>query len=311
MTIGSVRVTTLEWSPLQIYNEGVKKIFTRMDLNVEDIKPLVELALREDIGEGDITSNILVPSGCKAKGLITVKGKGIVAGLSVAELVFKTVDSAVEFTPLLADGKKVEVGECVAEVVGMARAILAGERTALNFLGRLSGIATKTAGFVKKVSPYNTKIMDTRKTTPGWRMLEKYAVRAGGGYNHRMGLYDAVLIKDNHLKIVKVEVADVVKEMRAGVPASIKIEVEVENVSELEAALSGEPDIIMLDNMSVNEVKKAVEVVRKSGCNVQVEVSGGITLENVEEYANTGVDMISIGALTHSVHSLDVSMEME
>ena len=282
-----------------------------MILNIEEIKPLVELALREDIGRGDVTSNAIISPECKAKGLIIVKGKGIVAGLSVAELVFKTVDSAVEFTLLLADGKKVEVGECVAEVVGNARAILAGERTALNFLGRLSGIATKTASFVEKVNLYDTKIMDTRKTTPGWRVLEKYAVRAGGGYNHRMGLYDAVLIKDNHLKIVRGEAADVVKKMRAGVPASIKIEVEVENVSELEIALRGKPDIIMLDNMSVNEVKKAVEVVRKSGCNVQVEVSGGITLENVEEYANTGVDMISIGALTHSVHSLDVSMEME
>ena len=302
-------------------------------LNIKDIKPLVELALREDIGKGDITSNILVPSECKVKGLIIVKAKGIVAGLSAAELVFKTVDSAVEFTPLLADGKKVEAGECVAEVVGKAKAIFAGERTALNFLGRLSGIATKTANLVEKVNSSrlriadcglrskarvrnedlsgNVKIMDTRKTTPGWRMLEKYAVRVGGGYNHRMGLYDAVLIKDNHLKIVKGEIADVVKKMRAGVPASMKIEVEVENISELEIALRGKPDIIMLDNMSVNEVEKAVEVVQKSGCNVQVEVSGGITLENVEEYANTGVDMISIGALTHSVHSLDVSMEME
>lgn len=303
----------------------------RMDLNIEDVKPLVELALQEDIGRGDVTSNAIISPECKAKGLIIVKGKGIVAGLSVAELVFKTVDSAVEFTPLLADGKRVEVGECVAEVVGRAKAILAGERTALNFLGRLSGIATKTASFVEKVNSYkmkmrnenleerrgkeessgNVKIMDTRKTTPGWRVLEKYAVRVGGGYNHRMGLYDAVLIKDNHLKIVKGEVADVVKKMRAGVPASIKIEVEVENFPELEIALRGKPDIIMLDNMSVNEVKKAVEVVRKSGCNVQVEVSGGITLENVEEYANTGIDMISIGALTHSVHSLDISMEME
>ena len=282
-------------------------------LNIEEIKPLVELALREDIGEGDVTSNILIPSECPAKGMIVVRESGVIAGLPVVELVFRILDSKLEFRPSILDGKEVRGGERIAEVIGGAKAILAGERTALNFLGRLSGIATKTASFVERVNSckVKTKIMDTRKTTPGWRVLEKYAVRVGGGYNHRMGLDDAVLIKDNHLKITKWKIADVVEKVRSSAPASMKIEVEVENFSELEDVLSGNPDIIMLDNMSVDEVRKALEIVRKSGCNVQVEVSGGITLENVEEYASTGVDMISIGALTHSVHSLDISMDME
>ena len=202
-------------------------------------------------------------------------------------------------------------GGRIAKVFGEAKGILAGERTALNFLGHLSGIATKTDSFVKKVSGLNVKIMDTRKTTPNFRLLEKYAVRVGGGYNHRMGLNDAVLIKDNHLKVMKGKIGDLVKKVRSGAPPSMKIEVEAKDLSEVEDALSGKPDIIMLDNMSVSKVSEAVEFVRKSGCNVLLEVSGGITLENVREYAETGVDIISVGELTHSVRSLDISMEFE
>ncbi len=282
-----------------------------MNLNVKKIESLVESALREDIGGGDITSDILIPPECKAKGVIIAEEDGVIAGIPVAELVFKILDNKLKFTAYISDGKKVKEGERIAEVVGDAKSILAGERTALNFLGHLSGIATKTNCFVEKVNRFNVEIMDTRKTTPNLRALEKYAVRVGGGYNHRMGLYDAVLIKDNHLKLRKKKIADVVKKARRSVPASMKVEVEVKDFLEVKDALSGKPDIIMLDNMSVSDVKETVEFVRKSGCSVLLEVSGGITLENVLEYAETGVDIISAGELTHSVKSLDISMEFE
>ena len=282
-----------------------------MSLNIDEIKPVVESALREDIGAGDITSDTLIPSGAKGKGVIIARENGVIAGIPVAELVFRILDSKLEFTEYVSDGKKVREGERIAQVVGDARAILAGERTALNFLGHLSGIATRTAKFVEKVSHLSVKIMDTRKTVPNLRVLEKCAVRVGGGYNHRMGLYDAVLIKDNHLKLMKGKIEDLVKKARSGAPLSMKIEVEAKDFSEVKDALSGKPDIIMLDNMSVSEVKKTVEFVRKSGHDVLLEVSGGITLENVREYAESGVDIISVGELTHSVKSLDVSMEFE
>ena len=282
-----------------------------MSLNIDEIKPVVESALREDIGRGDITSDILIPSGAKGKGVIIAKENGVIVGIPVAEMVFRILDSKVEFTEYISDGEKVKKVERIAEVVGEAKAILTGERTALNFLGHLSGIATKTNNFVEKVGHFNVKIMDTRKTVPNLRVLEKYAVRVGGGYNHRMGLYDAVLIKDNHLKLMKGKIGDLVKKVRSGAPPSMKIEVEAKDFSEVEDVLSGKPDIIMLDNMSVSEVKKTVEFVRKSGRSVLLEVSGGITIENVWEYAETGVDIISVGELTHSVKSLDVSMEFE
>ena len=282
-----------------------------MSLNIDEIKPVVESALREDIGRGDITSDILIPSGAEGSGVIIAKENGVIAGIPVAELVFKIINSKVEFTAYISDGKKVKEGERIAIVFGEAKGMLAGERTALNFLGHLSGIATKTDSFVKKVSGLNVRIMDTRKTTPNLRVLEKYAVKVGGGYNHRMGLNDAVLIKDNHLKLLKGKIGDLVKKVRSGAPASMKIEVEAKDLSEVEDALNGEPDIVMLDNMSVSEVSEAVEFVRKSGHGVLLEVSGGITLENVREYAETGVDIISVGELTHSVKSLDISVEFE
>ena len=281
-----------------------------MNLNISEAKPLVELALREDIGTGDITSDVLIAPGREAKAVITAGEKGVIAGLSVSELVFNLMDSEIVFKACVSDGDRVEKGRTVARVSGRARAILASERTALNFLSRLSGIATKTARFVEKVGPHKAKVMDTRKTTPGWRILEKYAVRVGGGYNHRMGLYDAILIKDNHLKLVEGRIGKAVAEAKKAHPAK-RIEVETANLSEVKDALSGNPDIIMFDNMSLREVREAVEVVRKSGGDVQVEVSGGVTLENVEEFAAAGADIISVGALTHSVRSLDFSMELE
>jgi nicotinate-nucleotide pyrophosphorylase (carboxylating) len=281
-----------------------------MNLNIAEVKPLVELALREDIGTGDITSDVLIAPGREANAVIIAGERGVIAGLSVSELVFNLMDSEIVFKVCVSDGDKVEKGKIVARVSGRARAVLAGERTALNFLSRLSGIATKTARFVERVGSYRAKVMDTRKTTPGWRILEKYAVRVGGGHNHRMGLYDAVLIKDNHLKLVEGRIGKAVAEAKKAHPSK-RIEVETTNISEVKDALSGNPDIIMLDNMSPVEVREAVEVVRKSGGGVQVEVSGGVTLENVEEFAAAGADIISVGALTHSVRSLDFSMELD
>jgi len=281
-----------------------------VNLDVEKIKPLVESALKEDIGEGDITSRVLVPSECEAKGVIIAEERGIIAGIPVAELVFKILGSRLRFKAYVSDGDRVDKGKRIAEISGEAGAMLAGERVALNFLGHLSGIATKTGSFVEKTSGLNVKIMDTRKTLPGLRMLEKYAVGIGGGYNHRMGLYDAVLIKDNHIELAGEKIGDMVKKVRSGVSPSVKIEVEAGDFSELREALIGSPDIIMLDNMTVDEVKEAVDIVRESGCEVLLEVSGGIKLGNVREYAETGVDTISVGELTHSVQSLDISMEM-
>jgi nicotinate-nucleotide pyrophosphorylase (carboxylating) len=278
-----------------------------MKLDIDRIKPFVEFALNEDIGTGDITSDILIAPGREAKAVIIAGEKGVIAGLPVSELVFKLVDSKIVFAACVSDGDRVEKGKTVAQVSGGARAILAGERTALNFLSRLSGIATKTSRFVERVSSHRAKVMDTRKTTPGWRILEKYAVRVGGGHNHRMGLYDAILIKDNHLKLVEGRIGNAVAEAKKAQPSK-RIEVETTNISEVKDALSGNPDIIMLDNMSPGEVREAVEVVHRSGGGVQVEVSGGVTLENVEELAEAGVDIISVGALTHSVRSLDFSM---
>lgn len=287
---------------------GVLDLEMEMNLNIAEVKPLVELALREDIGTGDITSDVLIAPGCEANAVIIAGERGVIAGLSVSELVFNLMDSKIVFKACVSDGDKVEKGKIAARVSGRARAVLAGERTALNFLSRLSGIATKTACFVERVGSYRAKVMDTRKTTPGWRILEKYAVMIGGGYNHRMGLYDAVLIKDNHLKLVEGRIGKAVAEAKKAHPSK-RIEVETTNISEVKDALSGNPDIIMLDNMSPVEVREAVEVVRKSGGGVQVEVSGGVTLENVEEFAAAGADIISVGALTHSVRSLDFSME--
>lgn len=280
------------------------------NLDLKKIKPLIKLALKEDIGSGDITSDITVPRNLRVKAVIITKEKAIIAGLSVCRMVFKLIDDRTGFVVCVREGERVGAGTVVARISGKAEDILAGERVALNFLGRLSGIATKTARFVNKSTPYGTVIMDTRKTTPGWRLLEKYAVSAGGGRNHRMGLYDGVLIKDNHLKLAAVSIGDVVAGARKSVPSE-KIEVEVASISEVHEALKGKPDIIMLDNMPAGKVRKAVKIIKKADSDIVVEVSGGIKFENVETFAAAGADVISVGSLTHSVHNIDMSMEME
>lgn len=268
---------------------------------------LIDLALAEDIGIGDITSNSIVPTDQKATGKILVKDSGIIAGLEIASAVLNKIDSAVEFIPLVVDGERIDTGDEIAKVKGAARSVLTAERALLNFLQRLSGVATLTYKFVSAVADYPAKIVDTRKTTPGWRALEKYAVRVGGGANHRFGLYDAVLIKDNHVAIAG-SITNAVKLARTGVPHTTKIEVEAETIEQVEEALRNRVEVIMLDNMTVGEMKKAVKLVDHQAI---VEASGGITLDTVEQVAATGVDLISVGALTHSAIPLDISLEID
>ena len=280
-----------------------------MDFSVKKnilIDKIVEKALLEDIGTGDITTEFIIPSNIKAKGIIKTSEEGVVAGLDIACLIFQKLDSEIVFQEKIKDGTKVARGKVLAEISGSARTILKGERVALNFLQRMSGIATITSKFCQEVKDLPVRIVDTRKTTPGLRVLEKYAVRMGGGYNHRFGLYDAVLIKDNHIAVAG-GIKSAVNSVQKQISHMIKIEVEVENLSQLQEALEMEVDIVMLDNMELETMKEAVKMAKGKSI---IEVSGGITLGKVREIAQTGVDLISVGSLTHSVKSLDISMEI-
>ncbi|HDI10859.1 MAG TPA: carboxylating nicotinate-nucleotide diphosphorylase [Candidatus Acetothermia bacterium] len=272
---------------------------------LEAAEPLIRLALREDIGSGDVTTEATIPSGTRGRGEIIAKARGIVCGLPVAAAAFRAVNEEISLIPRVRDGEPVQPGDVVAEVEGPLRGILAAERTALNFLSRLSGIATLTARFVEAVAPYRAVILDTRKTTPGWRVLEKYAVRCGGGRNHRMGLYDMVLIKDNHVKACG-SIAEAVRRVRAA-GVTVPIEVEVQSLAELKETLELGVDRVLLDNFSVEEIAEAVRI---TAGRVPLEASGGVTLENAAVIAATGVDYISVGALTHSAPALDLSLEL-
>jgi len=272
---------------------------------IEAAKPLIDLALAEDVGKGDVTTVATVPEGKEGRAVIIAKAYGIVCGLPIAAEAFRNVDAAIRLTHLASDGEPVAPGDVVAALSGPLRGILTAERTALNFLTHLSGIATLTARFVDVVAPYRAVILDTRKTTPGWRILEKYAVRCGGGRNHRMGLYDMVLIKDNHIAACG-SLAEAVRRVRAA-GISLPIEVEVRTLAELEEALSLGVDRILLDNMDIPTLRKAIA--RAKG-KVELEASGGVGLENAAEIAACGVDYISIGALTHSAPALDFSLEI-
>ena len=280
-----------------------------MDFSTKEnilINKIIEQALLEDIGTGDITTESIIPSNLKAKGIIKTSEEGVVAGLDIVFLVFKKLDSDICFQPKIKDGNKILPGEILAEITGPAQTILKGERVTLNFLQRMSGIATITSKFCQEVKDLPVRIVDTRKTTPGLRILEKYAVRMGGGYNHRFGLYDAVLIKDNHIAVAG-GIRAAVNSVRKQISHTAKIEVEVENLSQLQEALKVQVDIIMLDNMDLDTMKEAVKMAKGKAI---IEASGGIILEKVRKIAQTGVDLISVGALTHSVKSLDISMEI-
>lgn len=275
-------------------------------LNLRSLDPLIDLAFEEDIGIGDITTEATVLPEREGLGTLLAKSGGVVAGLPVAERVFAKLDTTLAFRSLVNDGDAVEAGTSIAEVRGSAKTILIGERTALNFLQRLSGIATLTSQFVEAIADYNAKIVDTRKTAAGWRVLQKYAVRVGGGYNHRFGLYDGVLIKDNHI-VAAGGIANAVQRAQKIVPHTAKVEVEVENLDQVDEALEAGADILLLDNMSSGTMQS---VVHEVGDLAVTEASGGITLERVREVAATGVDIISVGALTHSAMPMDISLTL-
>jgi nicotinate-nucleotide pyrophosphorylase (carboxylating) len=277
----------------------------------KQVERIVGGALSEDLISADVTTEALIPTNIRGKASILVKRDGIVAGIEVAKEVFRQVDPSVRFKALVKDGAKVVKGQVIATVRGRVASILKGERTALNFLQHLSGIATETARYVDAVSGTKAVITDTRKTLPGLRMLEKYAVRVGGGKNHRLNLADGVLIKDNHLAALRsrgIRLCEVVKRARKKAPQTLKIEVEVGSVEEALEALSAGVDVIMLDNMKLEDMRKVVKLVKGRAL---LEASGGITLDNVRSVAETGVDFISIGALTHSSRALDMSLELE
>ncbi len=277
-----------------------------MKIPKSQITAFVKNALAEDIGSGDITTNVIVPERTLAQGAIILEEDAVIAGLEIAAEVFKQLDKNVKFSAAYKDGARVLKGRVIAKISGKARALLTGERTALNILQRLSGIAALTNSFVRAVKGTDAKIVDTRKTTPNFRIFEKYAVLMGGGHNHRFGLYDAVLIKDNHISIAG-GIRKAVAVARQNIPHTMKIEAEAKSLKEVKDALASGADIIMLDNMSVAMMKKSVAMINKKAV---VEASGNINLKNVRDAALTGVDIISIGALTHSYKAVQMSMEI-
>ena len=271
------------------------------------IEPIIEAGLKEDVNTGDITSDLLISADNRTTAVMIAKADGVIAGLPVAKMVFKKLDNAVVFNHSVSDGDTVKKGDLICTINGAYRALLTGERLALNFLQRMSGIATKTAKYVEAVKDFNTEILDTRKTVPGLRLLDKYAVKAGGGTNHRIGLYDMVMIKDNHISVAG-GITNAVKAIRPKIADNIKIEVETTSIDEVKEALAAGADIIMLDNMDNSTMSEAVKLINGKA---KVEASGNMNLERVREVAATGVDFISIGALTHSVMALDISQKIK
>ena len=272
---------------------------------------MINIALAEDVAGNDITTNLVIPSDMVGKGSFVVKGSGMLAGIEVAGIVLGTVDPSLNFTALMRDGYTLAYGDVVAVVEGNLASIFRAERVALNLLQRLSGIATQAALYVDAVAGFNTEIYDTRKTTPGLRGLEKYAVKTGGGVNHRRDLSDGILIKDNHLAAaasVGQSLADVVRKAKAGAPSGTLVEVEVETVEQARQALDGGAEILLLDNMSTQDMRAVVQIAKGKAI---LEASGGVTLDTVRAIAETGVNRISVGALTHSVKALDISLEIK
>jgi len=271
----------------------------------QSVIDVIHRALQEDIGHGDITTSLLIPEESKSRARYIAKGSFVLAGLPFVQEVFRNLDSSIVLNAFHNDGSKVKQGDVIAEISGRIHTILKGERVSLNILQRLSGIATLTSMYVKRIEGLKAKIVDTRKTTPCQRIMEKYAVRVGGGYNHRFGLFDGILIKDNHIKALE----SIKKAVRAAKKGHhlFKIEVEVKNLKELQESIEAGADIVMLDNMPVHDMKEAVEIAKGR---VMLEASGNIKLENVREVAETGVDLISVGALTHSAIAADISLKI-
>jgi len=271
------------------------------------IDQIITLAFEEDVAAGDITTNALIPENSRAVATLTMKANGIVSGLEIAGKVFSRLDKDIICTPYVKEGEKVSQGDVILKVEGNFRALLTAERTVLNILQRMSGIATATALYVKETEGTQTHLLDTRKTAPGMRILDKMAVKAGGGTNHRMGLYDLALIKDNHIKVAG-SITRAVQQVREHITPGVRIEVETTCIEEVKEALTSGADIIMLDNMSTSLMAEAVRLVDKKA---ETEASGNMTLGRIREVAATGVDYISVGALTHSVTALDISMNIQ
>jgi len=287
-------------------------------MNCNKYTPFIRQALKEDIGRRDITTELTISKDERSRAVLLAKEDLVVCGIDLAGEVFRQQDIGIRFKIAVKDGLSVRKGSVLARIEGKTSSIFAAERVALNFLGLLCGIATLTREYVLAVKPYKAKIMDTRKTIPGLRELEKYAVRTGGGVNHRMRLDEMVLLKDNHIRVTKssgrkvTKLNDVIGHIRRKISKSVKIEVEAENLLQFRQALKAKPDIIMLDNMSIGNIKKAVSLMRAAHDRrhtTKLEASGGVTLKNVRKIAATGVDMISVGALTHSPKTADVSLE--
>lgn len=274
----------------------------KLDWNQVDL--IIQNALTEDVGGMDLTTELLFPEDSRCNAIIQAKEDGIVAGIPIAKRTLRRIDSNIQWVENKREGERIAKGDTLVKIRGSRKAILAGERVALNFIQRLSGIATLTSRFVRAVDGLSVKIADTRKTVPGLRILDKYAVRTGGGHNHRMGLFDGVLIKDNHLKLTA-SITEAISIIRKKGGRQLKIEVETSSLDQVREALAAGADVIMLDNMALNTMRKSVEMINGSAL---VEASGGINLRNVRRVAQTGVDIISIGSLTHSPRALDISL---
>lgn len=280
---------------------------TEFEIDLGKVKDLITASLQEDIATGDITTDNLIPEEVRVNAYMKAKEEGVVAGLPFAELAFRQLDSSLVWKPLHDEGSPVSKGDRIVEFTASYRAVLTGERTALNILQRLSGIASQTGRFVEKIKNYKTEILDTRKTLPGFRMLDKYAVKMGGGTNHRIGLFDMVMIKDNHIKVAG-GIQKAFERVKENVSEDIKIEIEAASIEDAEEALSAGADIIMLDNMSLEDMAQSVKIINGRAL---TEASGNMSLDRVEEVAKTGVDYISVGALTHSVNALDIGQYID
>ena len=274
----------------------------------EYVRTIVQLALAEDVGQGDITTDNMIPARSRSKARLISKSDGVICGINLAREVFKTLNRKIDFKALVSDGQKVRRGDVLVELSGSTRTLLSGERVAINILSFLSGIATQTRLYVDKIKPYKAYILDTRKTTPLLRQMERYAVRTAGGVNHRYNLSDMAMIKDNHRVVCEgLRMADVIRDLKKKIKT--KIVVEVDNLIQLREILDSKADIILLDNMTPRQIARAVKLRDQARSHVLLEASGGITLRNVKQYAAAGVDRISVGALTHSRQVLDISME--
>lgn len=275
-------------------------------LNSEHVNHMIDLAIREDVGSGDITTALLPNADMSGKGKIIAKEPIVVAGLEIAQQVFEKFEPGVNFLQTCKDGDALNAGDEIAKITCTMRTLLTGERTALNFLQRMSGIATNVRRYVSVLGETNVRLVDTRKTIPGWRILEKYAVRAGGAHNHRMGLFDGVLIKDNHIDALG-GIKNAVRHARDSISHLIKIEIEVSNLDEVRQATEAGADVIMLDNMDPDQIKSAVKLIDGKAI---IEVSGRVSIDNLKSIADTGIDIISVGALTHTAVSVDISMQI-